>query len=147
MLRNEGENELMPTPYVGKKQLRWCVYVLRCADGSYYVGVTSRLASRLRAHMRGKAAKRTANVRPLEIVAVLPVGFDRGHAWYMERRCYWAVESYPGQPLHLPEVDGWISGEVIYQRVHQLYPEVFYPGAEGLVVPLSQKESVELSAS
>ena len=127
----------MPTPYRaprGRKPVKWCVYVLRCADGSYYVGVTSKLASRLRAHIRGKAAKRTMNVRPLEIVAVLPTGDDRDQAWHMERRCYWAIETSP-EGLRLTDVDGWIPGPVIWRQLHKLYPEVFYRGAEGLVAP------------
>lgn len=122
----------MPTPYKGKP-VRWCVYVLRCADGSYYVGVTSKLASRLRAHMRGTAAKRTRDVRPLYLEAVLPVGYDREWAWHMERRCYWAMETGPG--LNLAAVDGWIPGDKVYRQLHKLYPETFYPGADGLVVP------------
>ncbi len=36
---------------------RWHVYLLRCADGSLYCGVTTDLARRLRQHNAGKGAR------------------------------------------------------------------------------------------
>jgi predicted GIY-YIG superfamily endonuclease len=135
----------MPTPYRGRKPVKWCVYVLRCADGSLYIGVTSRLSSRLRAHMRGKGAKRTRDVLPLTLLAVLPVGYDREEAWHLERRIYWAMTTYPDKPLQFPDIEGWIPGDTIMRRLHQLYPETFHPGVEGLNFPLaalSQPEDV-----
>jgi predicted GIY-YIG superfamily endonuclease len=41
------------------------VYIIRCADGSYYIGSTRDLEKRLRAHEEGKAATYTARRRPL----------------------------------------------------------------------------------
>jgi predicted GIY-YIG superfamily endonuclease len=46
------------------KQDYW-VYIIRCADGSYYIGSTHDLQQRLRAHEEGKAATYTASRRPL----------------------------------------------------------------------------------
>ena len=37
----------------------WSVYVLQCADGSYYTGVTNDLARRLDQHGAGTASKYT----------------------------------------------------------------------------------------
>jgi predicted GIY-YIG superfamily endonuclease len=44
------------------------VYILRCADGSYYVGSTSDMPRRLLAHRRGQAAMYTAKRRPVQVV-------------------------------------------------------------------------------
>lgn len=48
----------------------WCVYLLRCSDGSLYTGVTSDLDRRLRQHngeLRGGAAY-TRGRRPVELL-------------------------------------------------------------------------------
>jgi len=44
------------------------VYVLRCADGSYYVGHTDNLSLRLNEHQSGAGANFTAARRPVEMV-------------------------------------------------------------------------------
>ena len=44
------------------------VYILRCADGAYYVGKTSDLVTRLTEHQAGVAAAFTASRRPVEMV-------------------------------------------------------------------------------
>ena len=46
------------------KQGYW-VYIIRCADGSYYIGSTRELEKRLWAHEKGRAATHTARRRPL----------------------------------------------------------------------------------
>ena len=43
------------------------VYILRCADGSYYVGHTSDLSRRIARHNEGKAAVHTAARRPVTL--------------------------------------------------------------------------------
>lgn len=50
----------------------WIVYVLRCADGSLYTGVTNDLRRRLAAHGRGVAAKYTRHRRPVALVYAVP---------------------------------------------------------------------------
>lgn len=45
------------------------VYILRCADGSYYTGATNDLNKRLAAHHRGTASKYTRSRRPLSLLA------------------------------------------------------------------------------
>ena len=47
----------------------WVVYLLRCADGSLYCGVTNDLKKRLRVHNLGKGAKYTRSRTPVELVA------------------------------------------------------------------------------
>ena len=44
------------------------VYILRCADGTYYTGWTNHLTRRLAAHNSGKGAKYTAGRAPVELV-------------------------------------------------------------------------------
>lgn len=47
---------------------RWCVYVLRCGDGTLYTGMTDDLPRRLEQHRAGKGAKYTRGRAPLEPV-------------------------------------------------------------------------------
>ena len=47
---------------------QWCVYILRCGDGSLYTGVTDDFPRRLEAHRSGKGAKYTRGRGPLEPV-------------------------------------------------------------------------------
>lgn len=47
----------------------WFVYILRCADGSLYTGITTDLARREREHNAGKAGARyTRSRRPVALV-------------------------------------------------------------------------------
>lgn len=43
----------------------WTVYILECADGTLYTGITDDLGRRLRAHEAGKGAKYTRGRGPL----------------------------------------------------------------------------------
>ena len=47
---------------------QWCVYILRCGDGSLYTGATDAFPRRLEAHRSGKGAKYTRGRGPLEPV-------------------------------------------------------------------------------
>ncbi len=44
------------------------VYILRCADGSFYAGSCENLAERVAAHQRGEGATWTAKRLPVELV-------------------------------------------------------------------------------
>lgn len=46
----------------------WTVYILRCADGSLYTGITNDLASRVERHNSGKGARYTRSRRPVTVV-------------------------------------------------------------------------------
>ena len=48
--------------------LAYYVYLLRCSDGSYYVGRTNDLEQRLAAHERGAIEGYTLSRRPVELV-------------------------------------------------------------------------------
>jgi putative endonuclease len=47
---------------------QWVVYILQCADGTYYTGITNNLSARLIVHSEGKGAKYTRSRGPLELV-------------------------------------------------------------------------------
>ena len=45
----------------------WTVYMLECADGTLYTGITDDLERRLRAHSTGRGAKYTRGRGPLKL--------------------------------------------------------------------------------
>lgn len=46
----------------------WVVYILQCADGTFYTGITNDLENRLVAHENGTGAKYTRGRAPLKII-------------------------------------------------------------------------------
>ena len=46
----------------------WYLYILRCADGTLYTGITTDVEKRLELHRSGKGAKYTRGRGPLELV-------------------------------------------------------------------------------
>lgn len=48
----------------------WFTYLLECADGTYYCGITNDLAGRLAAHNAGKGARYTRGRGPCRVVHV-----------------------------------------------------------------------------
>ena len=46
----------------------WKLYILRCADGSLYTGITTDVQARFAVHSSGKGAKYTRGRGPLELV-------------------------------------------------------------------------------
>jgi putative endonuclease len=63
----------------------WCVYLLRCSDGSLYTGITTDLARRLAAHRAGKGARYTRGRSPLRLVHAEPAS-TRAAALRRERQ-------------------------------------------------------------
>ncbi|HEX4404887.1 MAG TPA: GIY-YIG nuclease family protein [Polyangia bacterium] len=47
---------------------RWFVYVVRCADGSLYTGISTDVTARVAAHNAGRGARYTRSRRPVELV-------------------------------------------------------------------------------
>lgn len=45
-----------------------CVYIVKCADGTYYTGWTNDLKKRLATHNAGKGAKYTRTRLPVQLV-------------------------------------------------------------------------------
>lgn len=46
----------------------WILYILRCADGTFYTGITNDLERRIEAHDTGKGAKYTRGRGPVQIL-------------------------------------------------------------------------------
>jgi putative endonuclease len=53
---------------VAARRARWCVYVLRCGDGTLYTGATCDLARRVEAHARGRGGRYTRSRLPVLLV-------------------------------------------------------------------------------
>ncbi|ULA68171.1 MAG: Endonuclease [Nitrospira sp.] len=47
--------------------MTWIVYILECADGSLYTGITNDLERRMRSHTSGKGAKYTKRRGPFTV--------------------------------------------------------------------------------
>lgn len=63
---------------------KWCVYLLECADGTYYCGATNDLDHRLAVHKAGKGAKYTQKRLPVRLLTATRPIFDRSSAQKLE---------------------------------------------------------------
>ena len=50
----------------------WVVYILKCADDSFYTGITNDITARITAHKNGTGAKYTSTRRPVKLVYLEP---------------------------------------------------------------------------
>ena len=57
----------------------WFLYLLECANGSYYAGITTDVEARFEAHQSGKGARYTRARRPVELIHAEPAA-DRSAA-------------------------------------------------------------------
>ncbi len=64
--------------------MAWVVYILRCADGTLYTGITNDLEARLEKHHQGKGAKYTRGRAPFELLLREPHA-TKGEALTRER--------------------------------------------------------------
>jgi putative endonuclease len=53
---------------MAQKETQWFVYLLQCADGSLYTGISNDLERRISQHNNGKGAKYTRSRRPVKLV-------------------------------------------------------------------------------
>jgi len=51
---------------------RWFCYLLECADGTFYTGITRALGRRLSMHNRGRASRYTRGRLPVTLVYAEP---------------------------------------------------------------------------
>ena len=66
----------------------WYVYLLRCADGSFYCGSTNDPERRLKAHNEGRGAKYTRSRGPCEIAYLESCGTKReamSREWHLKK--------------------------------------------------------------
>ena len=68
----------------------WFLYLLSCANGTYYAGITTDVAARFLAHQQGKGARYTRANPPVAVVA---------QAMYPDRstasKAEWALKQLP----------------------------------------------------
>jgi putative endonuclease len=84
------------------------MYILRCSDGSYYVGSTRDIHTRLRQHEDGEGAAYMRRRRPVELVYCLPCESVAQAFWFEKRVQGWSRakrEALIAGDLHLlPEL-------------------------------------------
>jgi ribonuclease HI len=50
---------------------KWCVYVLKCSNSAFYIGLTNNLERRLKEHEQGRGSKFVRSWRPFEMVKAI----------------------------------------------------------------------------
>lgn len=78
----------------------WFVYILECADGSYYTGITCDLARRVAEHKSGKGARYTRIKGVRDLLWSMECG-DRSAASKLEAR----IKSFPKSEKRLLVLD------------------------------------------
>jgi len=69
----------------GPEPIMWYLYLLRCADGSLYTGISTDVEHRIQAHQANHGARRLRGRGPLELVFCSPIG-NRSQAQRIEYR-------------------------------------------------------------
>lgn len=75
---------------MGAASSPWFLYLLECADGSYYAGISTDVDARFAAHLAGKGARYTRAHPPLRVLARAAYP-DRSAASKAE----WALKQQP----------------------------------------------------
>ncbi|WP_431820172.1 GIY-YIG nuclease family protein [Burkholderia sp. F1] len=65
--------------------MSWFLYLIECADGSVYTGITTDVAARFDEHAAGKGARYTRSRKPRAVLASFPLA-DRSSALRAEYR-------------------------------------------------------------
>lgn len=77
--------------------MSWYLYLIECADGSVYTGITTDVAARFDEHAAGKGARYTRSRKPRAVLASFPLA-DRSSASSAE---YWVKRLTPTQKREL----------------------------------------------
>ncbi|KVZ08289.1 GIY-YIG nuclease family protein [Burkholderia ubonensis] len=77
--------------------MSWFLYLIECADGSVYTGITTDVAARFDEHAAGKGARYTRSRKPRVVLASFPLA-DRSSALRAE---YWVKRLSPKQKREL----------------------------------------------
>ncbi|MGB7062321.1 MAG: GIY-YIG nuclease family protein [Candidatus Zixiibacteriota bacterium] len=93
----------------------WFVYILRCSDDSYYVGVATDLKDRVKEHNTGQGCAFTKKRRPVELVYAEEQGTYASarkreaqlKGWRREKK-EWLIKGFPStrpsvRQAHRPE--------------------------------------------
>ncbi len=62
----------------------WSVYIVECADGTYYTGATNNIDRRVKKHNSGKGAKYTRSRLPVKLVYLSASCSDKSAALRFE---------------------------------------------------------------
>ncbi|NLB34967.1 MAG: GIY-YIG nuclease family protein [Elusimicrobia bacterium] len=62
----------------------WKVYILKCADGSFYTGITTDIDRRIKEHNQAKASKYTRGRLPVELFRKTSQNLSQSHALSLE---------------------------------------------------------------
>jgi putative endonuclease len=91
---------------VDPARVGWWVYVLRCADDTFYSGVSSQLARRLAAHKEGRGAWWTREHGAVALVAARPCSS------FSEARSLEAIVKRLGrkEKRRIGRLEGWMTG-------------------------------------
>jgi predicted GIY-YIG superfamily endonuclease len=67
---------------MSKNMSKWCLYILKCGDGTLYTGITNDLERRLKQHNDGSASRYTRSRFPVKLVYQEPC---RGHSHALKK--------------------------------------------------------------
>ena len=68
MLEARRRGLSLSKPFIYFIRLMWHLYIIKCVDKSFYVGITSNLERRFREHKEGRGGKYTLHHKPIKIV-------------------------------------------------------------------------------
>jgi len=77
--------EEMAAAKASKAERDWCVYILRCGDGSFYTGIAKDVSARIAKHNLGRGAAYTRSRRPVALLVSCD-GLTRVEALMKEAR-------------------------------------------------------------
>lgn len=72
-------------PNMAKSNRTWHIYLLQCADGTLYTGITVDPERRVKTHNAGRGARYTRTRLPVRLLASLPLP-SHGEAMRLETR-------------------------------------------------------------
>ena len=73
--------------------MAWFLYLIECADGSVYTGITTDVDARFAAHASGTGARYTRSRKPLRVLA----SFELAGRASASRAEYWVKRLTPAQ--------------------------------------------------
>jgi len=68
-----------------ENKFKFYIYILECGDGSYYIGFTQNLFSRIKYHCKGEGASYTRKRMPVKLILYLEFS-NRYDALYIEKK-------------------------------------------------------------
>lgn len=86
----------------------WFLYVVECADGSYYTGISTNVARRVKMHNAGRGARYTASRRPVALLASWRYA-DRVSA--MQAEIAFKRQGRPGKERRIAAGGAYLEGE------------------------------------